>query len=145
MKFHGNSELCVIMGRQLALDLHRAGRFDDVDLLMPVPLHWIRWIQRGYNQSLLLCKGMSEILHLPISEGNLVRGRYTHKQSKQTAESRGDNVESAFKVRHPEKLKGHHILLVDDVITTGATLAACADALTVVPDLKISVAALSIA
>jgi len=145
MKFHGNSELCVIMGRQLALDLHRAGRFDDVDMLMPVPLHWFRRLQRGYNQSLLVCKGMAEVLNVPVSTGNLIRSRYTHKQSQQKAESRNDNVASAFKIRHPELLKGHHVLLVDDVLTTGATLTACADALAKVPELKISVATLSMA
>ncbi len=145
MKFHGNSELCGIMGRQLALDIHRAGRFDDVDMLIPVPLHWIRQLQRGYNQSLLMCKGMAEVLHIPISTGNLIRSRYTQKQSRQKAGARNDNVASAFRVRRPELLKGHHVLLVDDVLTTGATLTACADAMVKVPGLKISVATLSMA
>lgn len=143
MKFHGNSDLCLMMGRQLALDLRRGGRFDGVDLLVPVPLHWLRRLSRGYNQSLLLCQGMAEVLHLPISHGNLIRHRYTRKQSLQHSATRGSNVEGAFSVRHPALFEGKHILLVDDVLTTGATLAACADALAVVPGLKLSVAALS--
>ncbi|MBR6843854.1 MAG: ComF family protein [Bacteroidales bacterium] len=145
MKFHGNSELCLMMGRQLALDLHRGGRFDDVDLLVPVPLHWLRRLSRGYNQSLLLCRGMAEVLHLPISSGNLVRHRYTHKQSQQRSALRSSNVEGAFSVRHPEKLAGKHLLLVDNVLTTGATLSACADALSTIPNIKLSVATLTMA
>lgn len=144
MKFHGNSELCLMMGRQIALDLRLGGRFDDVDLLVPVPLHWLRHISRGYNQSLLLCRGMVEILGLPIASGNLVRTRYTRKQSLQRSSARSINVEGAFSVRHPNKLAGKHVLLVDDVLTTGATLAACAEALATVPDLRLSVATLSI-
>lgn len=145
MKFHGNSDLCLMMGQQLALDLHRSGRFDDVDMLIPVPLHWLRRLSRGYNQSMLLCQGMSEVLNLPVSHGNLVRHRYTRKQSLQRSATRGSNVEGAFSIRHPERLAGHHLLLVDDVLTTGATLTACADALASVPDIKLSIATLSIA
>ena len=145
MKFHQCPELCVMMGRQLALDLRRRGLFDDADLLLPVPLHWWRRLQRGYNQSELLCRGMAEVMYLPISTGNLIRHRYTRKQSMQHAAERSANVEGAFRVRRPADLAGHHVLLVDDVLTTGATLAACADALATVPDIKISVATLTIA
>ena len=145
MKFHQKTELCVIMGRQLGLDIVSSGRFDDVDMLIPVPLHWIRRLHRGYNQSELLCRGMAEVMHKPIVCGNLTRHRYTHKQSRTSASGRSSNVEGAFRVRHPEKLQGHHILLVDDVLTTGATLLACIDALSIVPDIRISVATLSVA
>ena len=145
MKFHGNSELCIMMGRMLALDMMRGGRFDGIDLLVPVPLHWLRRISRGYNQSLLICRGMAEVLHRPIVDGCLVRHRYTRKQSRQRTRTRGSNVAGAFCVRRPTLFEGKHILLVDDVLTTGATLLSCADALATVPDLKISVATLSIA
>ena len=145
MKFHGNSDLCVVMGRQMALDMMRGGRFDGVDLLMPVPLHWLRRLSRGYNQSMLICRGMARVLHRPIVGGCLVRHRYTRKQSRQRAASRASNVEGAFVVRYPERLAGKHILLVDDVLTTGATIAACADALAAVPGVRLSVATLSMA
>lgn len=143
MKFHGRTELCKIMGRQLGLDLMGSGRFDDVDLLLPVPLHWRRKVARGYNQSELLCRGMAEVMRRPISSGDLVRFKYTRKQSRQTREQRGSNVEGAFRVRRQQRLEGKHVLLVDDVMTTGATLKACADALATVPGIRISVAALS--
>lgn len=143
MKFHGRSSLCTIMGRQLGLDLMGSGRFDDVDLLLPVPLHWTRKLQRGYNQSELICQGIAEVMHRPISRGDLIRPRRTHKQSQQKEELRIANVENAFRVRHSDKLQGRHILLVDDVLTTGATLMACTDALAVVSGIRISVATLS--
>lgn len=145
MKFHGNSDLCLMMGRQLALDLLRGGRFDGVDMLVPVPLHWLRRLSRGYNQSRLLCQGMAEVMNIPISHNNLVRRRYTRKQSLQHSSKRGSNVEGAFSVRRPKELAGKHILLVDDVLTTGATLSACGEALANVPNLRVSVATLSMA
>ncbi|MBR0169824.1 MAG: ComF family protein [Bacteroidales bacterium] len=145
MKFHGNSDLCLLMGRQMGLDLARSGRFDDIDLLLPVPLHWIRHLKRGYNQSELLCRGMSEVLGVPINTTALKRVRYTRKQSQQQRDKRQTNVENAFRTMHPEQLKNKHILLVDDVMTTGATLTSCCDALANVYSLRISIATLSIA
>ena len=140
MKFHGNAELCLMMGRQMGLSLLSSGRFDDVELLVPVPLHWLRRFRRGYNQSELLCKGIAEVMHLPVCSGAVVRHRYTHQQSLQSGRHREKNVEGAFKVRKAGKLAGKHILLVDDVLTTGATIAACADVIAAVPGVRISVA-----
>ena len=145
MKFHQCPELCVIMGRQMGLDLMRSGHFDDVDILLPVPLHWLRQLGRGYNQSELLCRGISEVMARPISTGNLIRHRNTLKQSQQSADNRVANVEGAFRVKKPDLLAGHHVLLVDDVMTTGATLTACADVLAGIPGIRISVATLTIA
>lgn len=145
MKFHDGTELCYMMGRQMGLDLVASGRFDDVDILVPVPLHWRRQFSRGYNQSELLCRGIAEVMHRPVVTGALVRHRYTHKQSQQASSGRSGNVEGAFCVKKPALLKGRHILLVDDVITTGATICASADPLTAVEGVKISVATLSAA
>ena len=145
MKFHGNSDLCLMMGRQMGLELLGSGRFDDVDVLIPLPLHWIRRLHRGYNQSELLCRGIAEVLPRPVVSGAVVRHRYTKKQSLQTGDHRSANVEGAFSMKHPEWLEGKHVLLVDDVLTTGATLAACANALHTVPGLRLSVATFCIA
>ena len=142
MKFHGHSELCKMMGRQLGLDLMGSGRFDDVEILLPVPLYWHRKLVRGYNQSELLCRGMAEVMPRPVSVGNLIRYKYTRKQSLQSKEHRGSNVEGAFRVKHPLRLEGKHVLLVDDVMTTGATLKACLEALSTVAGIRVSVAAL---
>lgn len=145
MKFNGSAELCIHMGRQLGLELLRSARFDDVDLLVPVPLHWTRRLTRGYNQSELLCRGISQTFGRQVNTTALKRRRYTRKQSRRHASDRERNVSGAFGLRHPDQLSGHHILLVDDVMTTGATLASCAQALSSVPDLSISVATLSVA
>ena len=145
MKFQGNSELCVIMGVFMGQELLRSARFDDVDILVPLPLHWRRRLQRGYNQSELLCRGIARVLKRPVCKGVLVRHRYTHQQSLLSSAEREDNVDGAFSLRRPERLRGSHILLVDDVMTTGATLASCCQPLTALDDVKISIATLSIA
>ena len=145
MKFHKNSELCIMMGRQMGQELLHSARFDDIDLLVPVPLHWIRRLRRGYNQSELLCRGIAEVLHREVNTKALVRHRYTSQQSLTSTADRESNVEGAFRVKHPEQLEGRHILLVDDVITTGATLVSCCDALGQVTDIRISIATLSVA
>ena len=145
MKFHGNTELCRMMGRQMGLELLRSGRFDDVDVLVPVPLHWIRRLQRGYNQSELLCRGIADVMPREVNTTALVRKRHTKQQSRQSGQRRADNVADAFSTKRPDELTGRHVLLVDDVLTTGATLCACADALATVPGIKISVATFSVA
>lgn len=145
MKFHHNSDLCLMMGRQMGLELLHSARFDDIDILVPVPLHWYRRLKRGYNQSELLCRGIAEVMNRKVNTKTLVRHRYTNQQSLTSATERERNVEGAFCVKHPEKLEGRHILLVDDVLTTGATLVSCCDALEQVKDIRISIATLSIA
>lgn len=145
IKFHSNSDLCLFMGRQMGLELMHSGRFDDIDLLVPVPLHWLRRLQRGYNQSELLCRGIGEILQRPVNTRALVRHRYTRQQSRQIHANREQNVQDAFHLRHPDDLRGKHILLVDDVLTTGATLVSCCDALSKANGLRISIATLTIA
>lgn len=142
MKFRSGSELCLLMGRQLGLELLRSGRFDDVDVLVPIPLHWRRRMKRGYNQSELLCRGIAEVMPRPVVTGAVVRHRYTHEQSRQPGALRASNVEGAFKMKKPGRLTGLHVLLVDDVLTTGATLTACSDVLLTVPGLRLSIATL---
>lgn len=145
MKFHGNSELCLLMGRQMGLELLRSGRFDDIDVLVPVPLHWLRRLKRGYNQSELLCRGIAAVMPREINTTAIVRHRYTRQQSLQSGKQRLTNIENAFRARHPEQLEGRHVLLVDDVLTTGATISACAEAIISIPGIHISVAAFSLA
>ena len=145
MKFHGSAELCVAMGRDLGGTLLTSGRFDTVEALVSVPLHWTRRLRRGYNQSLLLCQGIAQVMPRTIEDSVLRRARATAQQSLRSGSQREANVTAAFTVRHARRLEGRHVLLVDDVVTTGSTLAACVDALSTIPGITISIATLCIA
>jgi ComF family protein len=103
--------------------------FRSMDLIVPVPLHRSRERERGYNQSALVARGLGQILGVPVSPRALRRNRGTRTQTELSAEERARNVEGAFEVRDPGKVAGLRVLLVDDVLTTGATLDAGAAAL----------------
>ncbi len=145
IKYYGNERLALQMGRQLGLWIANTHRFDDVDLLIPVPLHRRKERRRGYNQSLLLCRGIADTFPRPIENGNLIRQKMTDTQTHKNREERLDNMQDVFALRQPQALAHRHILLVDDVITTGATTEACYRALQQVEGLRISIAALAIA
>lgn len=145
IKYHGRSDLAIFMGRLMGNALKNSHRFDDVDLLIPVPLHWRKKWKRGYNQSEHLCKGIAETFPRPIVTKNLDRQIYTKTQTNKSKHERFDNMQNVFIVRHPELLEGKHVLLIDDVLTTGATTGSCCDALHEVSGIRISVATLAIA
>jgi ComF family protein len=98
----------------------------DVDMIIPVPLHIKRLRQRGFNQALLLGSGLSERHNIQLSCGNLVRVRPTRPQVELTGDERIKNVKGAFSLRNPAEVEARHIVLVDDVFTTGATMNECA-------------------
>jgi ComF family protein len=144
IKYHGNLHLAHRFGCLLGDELVGSKRFDDIDCLVPVPLHpWRKW-QRGYNQSELLCRAMAEVMGKPVITNNLIRRRYTSSQTHKSRQDRMDNMKEVFAVRRPEEFENKHILLVDDIITTGATTENCYHALRSVDNLKISVAALAV-
>lgn len=145
IKYNGNERLAVMMGKRLGEWIATTGRFDDVELIIPVPLHRRKERQRGYNQSLLLCRGIAETFPRPIVADNLVRLKKTDSQTHKNREERLDNMRQVFALRHPEQLAHKHVLLVDDVITTGATTEACYQALRQVEELHISIASLAVA
>jgi len=111
--------------------LHQAGGelFEKTDIIMPVPMHWRRKLLRKYNQADLLGRLLAKKEHLLYSSNNLLRARYTQVQENKTISERNKNVKDAFCVKYPEKIKNKSILLVDDVLTTGATVNNCAKAL----------------
>ncbi len=145
LKYEGNKKIGRVMGRCMAAELLPSGFFEGVDVLMPVPLHPKKQRARGYNQSELLARGLSEVTGLPVDARSLVRQKHVESQTRKSAYERWANVEGIFRLECPERFAGKHVLLVDDVLTTGATTTACADAFADVPDVRISILTLSMA
>lgn len=144
IKYHGNTKLGTIYGKLLGQELKKSGRFDDIDFIIPVPLHWFKKLHRGYNQSDYISQGISAVLGTPVLNGNLKRIKYTHTQTKKNRIERQKNMQSVFAIKHPEQLQNKHILITDDIITTGATLDACYQAMKSIPGLRISIASLGL-
>lgn len=145
IKYYGNRKLAIQMGRILGKELIASGRFTTVDGILPIPLHRRRMRQRGYNQSELISQGIAETFGRPVINDIMIRTRYTHTQTHRDRQSRINNMEDVFEVKRPEQLTGRHLLIVDDVITSGATIESCWKALSAIPDIKVSVASLSMA
>jgi ComF family protein len=142
LKYYGRQDVAESMGRMVARDFIPSGFFDGIDVLVPVPLtRWRQW-QRGYNQSLAIARGMSEVTGIPVEEKALVRTRFTDSQTHQSLEHRRDNVENAFLLRRPDAVRGLHVRLVDDVVTTGSTTVSCARELLKVEGVRISILSL---
>ncbi len=142
-KYKGDSRLAYTLGRWYGLEINEAGGVD-ADAIAPVPLHPFRRMGRGYNQAEMIARGLSESLGIPVHTGNLVRKSYTASQTRQSRKDRWENVEGIFRLRRPREWNGRHILLVDDVLTTGATLVGCAETLLrEAPDCAVSVATLA--
>ena len=119
--------------------------FQTVDVIIPVPLHKKRLRERGYNQSAHFAYGIAPCLNAEVDENNLVRLAATETQTHKSRFERFNNMKEVFKIRYPEKLKGKHVLLVDDVITTGSTLEACGIQLLRIEGLKLSIATIAYA
>ncbi|MBQ3699542.1 MAG: ComF family protein [Prevotella sp.] len=139
MKYADRPDIGEDMGRLMAVEMRQAGFFDDIDLLMPVPLSRKRQRQRGYNQSERLAQGISDITHLPIVTKAIRRKHFLQSQTLLNRQERQKNVADMFELRDDSMLQGRHVLLVDDICTTGATLTACADTLKDIPGLRISI------
>jgi ComF family protein len=116
-----------------------------VEGIVPVPLHPKKEHLRGYNQSAMLATGLSEALQVPVLSGILTRQQFSESQTRKKRMDRFDNVNDVFAVRRSKRIQGRHLLLVDDVLTTGATLEACGLALLKVPDVRLSMATIAIA
>lgn len=142
LKYKGMKEIGFELGKQMGAVLKQTEAYQTVDMIVPVPLHKNRQKKRGYNQSEWIGKGLSVFLDANTDIDNLVRIVETETQTKKSRFERWENVENIFSVNRPGAFKNKHILLVDDVITTGATLEACANTLLKIDNVKVSVAAL---
>lgn len=143
-KYHGMWRRAYEMGCWYGRCLRESGLYDDIDTVVPLPLHTLRLCRRGYNQSELIARGIAEQLDAALDTRSVRRRRNTSSQARTPKYDRGRNVAGAFSVRRPERLAGRHLLLVDDVLTTGHTMTACAEAiLGAAPGCRISIAALA--
>lgn len=145
LKYNKRSGTGQRLGELYGFELRESLSFIKPDIIIPVPLHPKKLKKRGYNQSSSIAQGMAKILEIPISEDNLFRTLATETQTKKSRFARYENMQDAFDLRDAEALTGKHILLVDDVITTGATLEACVLQMQKKVDLKISLSALAYA
>lgn len=144
-KYRGNRKVGLFLGNLIGKSLLNSVRFSNIDALVPLPLFLRKESKRGYNQSTLLCEGINQILNVPLITKNIVRIVATETQTKKGRIQRWENVEKSFSVLDPGSLEGKHILLVDDVITTGATLEACGAEILKANNTTLSIATLAIA
>lgn len=143
LKYDGVKEIGHELGKIYGLSLKASGFLDNIDIIIPIPLHKSRQRARGFNQSEMISAGISDISGLPVVTGAVERIMATSTQTKHSKIERWNNVSRAFILKKPELLAGKHILLVDDVITTGATIESCANEILKTEDVRVSIAAIA--
>ena len=145
LKYANKTDVGKTLGKLLANKLTKSDLYADIDMVVPVPLHRKKLKLRGYNQSEYIAKGLAEELDIAVSTANLWRNKSTDSQTKKARYIRYENMKDVFSVKNKEDLQGKHILLVDDVMTTGATLEACGNVLLQHGIKKLSIAAVAFA
>jgi len=145
LKYKGMKELGAEIGKHFAIDLMHSPGFSSIDVVCPVPLHPNKERKRGYNQSWWIASGIAKQMGKELSADNLKRITATETQTRKSRFERWQNVEGIFELSNPEEFCGKHILLIDDVVTTGSTLEACANAIVSATNAKVSIATLATA
>ncbi|MEP6512612.1 MAG: phosphoribosyltransferase family protein [Parafilimonas sp.] len=140
LKYHGNKEIGFFCGKLLGLKLAAAARYKNIEIIVPLPLNEKKEKRRGYNQATLITKGIAEVWNKPIAEYAMGRSIFTQTQTHKDRVGRWQNMEGVFTVDDQDLLRNKHVLLIDDVITTGATLEACGMELLKVEGTKLSIA-----
>ena len=143
LKYKNQMAIGFYMGELMGNSLLQSGRFNTIDYLVPLPLYSDKEKKRGYNQSTIICNGVSAAMQVPVLTGNVSRQRFTATQTRKHRTERWKNVEGSFNINNPDAMMGKRILLVDDVITTGATLEACGSILTQIEGLQLYIASLA--
>jgi len=144
MKYKGVKEIGKELGKMMGHEMN-GSIFSRIDCIIPVPLHPEKLKTRGFNQSEWIARGLSEALHRPVYTDILIRAVKNETQTRKSRYERWKNVENIFQVTAPSALENRHVLLVDDVVTTGSTLEACASELLKVTRVKVSIATLAVA
>lgn len=143
LKYQNQPQVGNLLGDLAATQLSSAEAFQSIDYVIPVPLHKSRLRKRGYNQSARFAEGLAEKLSAQVLTDNLIRVKATKTQTKKSRSERADNMRAVFGIKNPDQLVGKNILLVDDIMTTGATLEACGAVLLEVPGLKLFIATIA--
>jgi ComF family protein len=143
-KYKGNTKLGFYLGQLLGRSIRLSSHYKDIDCIIPVPLHPKRERRRGFNQSAVIASGIASSLSVPCPTHLLVRKEYTETQTRKNRFSRWQNVAEVFETPEPEALINKSVLLVDDVITTGSTLEACAQKLLAIKGVRVWIATLAI-
>ncbi len=145
LKYKGRTDVGIHLGKLLGADLAKADAFKDITIVIPVPLHPDKQRKRGYNQSEQIAVGLAKAMNIEMDAVSFIRTVDTSTQTRKSRFARWENVKEIFKVTSPEKLANCHILLVDDVITTGATLESAAHILLSIEGVRLSVACIGYA
>ncbi|NDV82093.1 ComF family protein [Bacteroides sp. 51] len=144
LKYKGRKDVGEIMGKHFAQEIMGSGFLDCIDLIIPIPLHHKRFKKRGYNQSEWIARGIAGVCQIPINNQAIIRKAYTDSQTSNSVTERWENVKDAFELQQTEGLTGKHILLIDDVLTTGATIKACASVLSDIEGVRFSIITLGV-
>ena len=145
LKYNHRFHIGKFLGENLGRAISEVIQPWQIDMIIPVPLHHLKKADRGYNQSFYITKGLNNILHIPVNQRIIKRKRFTQSQTNLDMKEREQNIKDAFALRRDSKIKGKNILLVDDVVTTGATVRECGRLLLNNGANKIFVAAVAIA
>ncbi len=144
-KYRGNKDAAFVLGEKMGIILKESPRFNQLDCIIPVPLHPKKMKIRGYNQAEILAQGVSSVLDIPLELNTLKRKNHNNTQTNKGLFNRWTNVNSIFCIENPQKIANKHVLLIDDVITSGSTIEACAQQVLTVTNTKVSIATLAIA
>ncbi len=139
LKYHGKEDVGIWLGRVTAEEFGAEGFFDGIDMIVPVPITWRRRWHRGYNQSTAIARGVAQVTGLPVNDKALKRTHFSLSQTQLSVSERMSNVDDSFRIRSGKGIAGKHILIVDDIVTTGATVSACGKELEKAGAEKISV------
>lgn len=145
LKYKGHEEIGTVLGNWYAEDLKEIQLAIPFDVVIPVPLHPKKFKERGYNQVTTFGKALAEGLKIPYNDSVLYRKKYSKTQSKKNLLGRSENIENIFDAVLTEENQNKHFLIVDDVLTTGATLEACSRALLKIPGAKLSIVCMAMA
>lgn len=144
-KYRGRKDIGDYLGQLFAVELKKVKGFDTIDMIVPVPLHRRKVALRGYNQAQIFAEGLAAGLGVPVLSGVIERIKATETQTHKTRAERLNNVSNVFRAKRTEAIRGKHLLLVDDVLTTGATLESCALELLRTKNTRISIVTLAVA